>query len=85
MSKAGGNRAAGSRQRFHSGGPWQKLAVDLVGPMPQIIKVNHWILVITDYFSPWQKALPIPEASAPVVASVLDERVFCYQIKQTRG
>jgi transposase InsO family protein len=35
-------------------------------------------LVITDHFTRWQDALAIPDATAPVVAAALDERVFCY-------
>ena len=39
---------------------------------------NRWILVLTDHFTRWQDALALPDATAPVVAHALDERVFCY-------
>ena len=39
---------------------------------------NQWILVVTDHFTRWQDALAIPDATAPVVATALDERIFCY-------
>jgi hypothetical protein len=54
------------------------LAIDLVGPFPATSRGNRWILVLTDHFTRWQDALAIPDATAPVVATVLDERVFCY-------
>ena len=33
---------------------------------------------MVDHFSRWQNALAIPIATAAVVTSTLDERVFCY-------
>ena len=77
-AKGGGTHAAGGRQRLYAGRPWQKVAVDLVGPMPETARGNRWILVLTDHFTRWQDAIAIPDATAPVVATALDERVFCY-------
>ena len=77
-AKTRGNHPAKGRQRLYAGRPWQKLAVDLVGPMPETARKNRWILVVTDHFTRWQDAIPIPEATAPVVASTLDTRIFCY-------
>ena len=31
-----------------------------------------------DHFTRWQDALALPDATAPVVAKTLDEKVFCY-------
>ena len=77
-AKSGGTRSAGGQQRLYAGRPWQKVAVDLVGPLPETQARNRWILVLTDHFTRWQDALPLPDATAPVVAATLDERVFCY-------
>ena len=52
--------------------------MDLVGPMPLTPRGNRWILVLTDHFTRWQDALAIPDATAPVIATTLDERVFRY-------
>ena len=65
-------------QHLHSGRPWQRVAVDLVGPMPETPRGNKWILVLTDHFTRWQDALPIPDGTAPVVAEALESRVFSY-------
>jgi len=54
------------------------VVVDLVEPMPLILRGNSWILVLTDHFTRWADALAIPDASAPTVARVLDQHVFCY-------
>ena len=34
--------------------------------------------MVSNHFSRWQDALPLPEATAPVVAMALDKRVFSY-------
>ena len=46
--------------------------------MPKTRRGNQWILVLTDHLTRWQDALPIPDGTAPTVATTLDERVFCY-------
>ena len=77
-AKSGGNHPPEGRQRLFVDRPWQKVAVDLVGPMPETNRGNRWILVLTDHFTRWQDAIALPDATAPVVATARDERVFCY-------
>ena len=77
-AKSGGLQPAQGRRRLFAGRPWQKLAVDLVGPLPETERGNRWILVIADHFTKWQDAFPLPDATAPTIATVLEERVFCY-------
>jgi len=77
-SKHGRLPAEAGWQRLYAGRPWQVVAVDLVGPMPMTPRENSWILVLTDHFTRWADALAIPDASAPTVAGVLDQHVFCY-------
>lgn len=78
VEKSGGTGKPGSRQRLYAGRPWQKVAVDLVGPLPETPRHHRWILVIMDHFTRWQDAIPLVDATAPTVAAALDERVFCY-------
>jgi len=76
-SKHGRLPGEAGRRRLYAGRPWQVVAVDLVGPMPPTLRGNSWILVLTDHFTRWADALAIPDASAPTVARVLDQHVFC--------
>ena len=78
LAKHGGLETTQGRRRLHAGRPWQTVAVDLVGPMPMTSRGHQWILVLTDHFTRWQDALAIRDATAPVVATALDEKVFCY-------
>ena len=76
--KNGGVLKSNNRQHLHAGRPWQQVAVDLVGPFPETPRHNKWILVLTDHFTRWQDAIPLSDATAPTVATILDERIFCY-------
>ena len=50
-AKSGGLRAVSGQIRMYAGRPWQKVAVDLVGPMPETRRAgNKWILVVMDHF-----------------------------------
>jgi len=46
--------------------------------MPPTPRGNSWILVLTDHFTRRADALAITDTSAPMVARVLDQHVFCY-------
>ena len=50
-AKHGGTEGPQGRQRLHAGRPRQKVAVDLVGPMPKMSRGNRWILVLVDHFT----------------------------------
>ena len=46
-------------------------------PFPKSRHGNQWILVLSDHFTHWAEALPIPDAITPTVARALDEHIFC--------
>lgn len=67
---------SGDQRRLFSGRPWQKVAVDLVGPLAVTQRGSRWILVLSDHFTRWQDAIALPDATAPTVALALETRVF---------
>ena len=67
-----------NKQRLYAGRPWQVVSVDIVGPFPATPRGNTCILVLSDHFTRWRDALPIPSGAAEVVADRLEERVFAY-------
>jgi len=52
------------------------VAIDLCGPLPETEDKNTIILVLTDHFTRWSNAIPLPDGKATTVAKALDERVF---------
>ena len=60
-----------------SGFPLEKLAVDILGPLPVTEKGNKYILVVSDYFTRWVEAYPMPNQEASTVAQKLVDEFFC--------
>ena len=42
-----------------AGYPTQKMAVGLLGPLPESNSGNSYVMVVGDYFTRWMEALPI--------------------------
>lgn len=55
----------------------QKVATDIMGPLPESDAGNSYILVVGDYFTRWMEAYPIPNMEAVTVAQKLVDEVFC--------
>lgn len=53
--------------------PWNHIGIDFIGPMsPPSSAGNCYILIISDYFTKWVDAVPLPTKEAPgVVTSLL--------------
>ena len=76
IGKKSGTRQPGSRHRLYAGRPWQRVAADLAGPLDTTSRGNKWILVVTDHFTRWSDAYPLPDAKAETVAQTLESRIF---------
>ena len=57
--------------------PWQRLGMDLLGPLPRTARNNRYILVIMDYYSKWVEAYPVEKADVATVADILIREVVC--------
>jgi hypothetical protein len=57
--------------------PFQRLGVDLVGPLPQSRRGNRHLLVFVDYLTKWPEVYALPEATAEAVARVYVEQIIC--------
>ena len=64
-------------QIVRSGYPMERLAIDILGELPMTPNGNKYILVISDYFTKWTEALPMPNMEACTVAKTLVENVLC--------
>ena len=55
----------------------QRVATDILGPLPETLAGNSYVLVVADYFTRWVEAFPIPNQEATTVAKKLVDEVFC--------
>ena len=56
-------------------GPMQRIAMDILGPLPLTPCSNKYILVIGDYFIKWTEAFPMSDMEAGTVA-----KLFVYSL-----
>ena len=54
----------------------ERIATDILGPLPETKKINRYILVIGDYFTKWMEAFAIPDQTAETVAKYLVNEVI---------
>ena len=57
-------------QQYVVGAPMQRVALDILGPLPETERGNKYVLVVGDYFSKWIEAYPVPDERAETVDSV---------------
>ena len=54
-------------------GPWYKVSIDLVGPLPRSQRGHRFLIVLQDVFSKWTELSPIGAATAKNVVSKMKE------------
>lgn len=74
--RRGGQKAAKAPlQPSSSGYPFQRVAIDVFGPLPLTEKGNRYVLTVVDFFTKWPEAIPLPNQQAETVAQALLEHV----------
>ena len=58
------------------GYPFERIALDIMGPLPTTESGQKYILVVGDYFSKWTEAFPLPNQEAKTVAEKLVHEVI---------
>ncbi|KAJ8009501.1 hypothetical protein DPEC_G00089540 [Dallia pectoralis] len=59
------------------GAPFERIAVDLMGPLNETERYNRYIIVVQDYFSKWVEAYPVPNQQATTVAEKIVSEWVC--------
>ncbi|CAC5382342.1 unnamed protein product [Mytilus coruscus] len=58
-------------RQYNVGAPLERVAMDIMGPLPRSIQGNNFLLVIGDYFTKFVHAIPLKSQEAEVVARTL--------------
>lgn len=64
-------------QQYPVGAPMDRVAVDVLGPLPRTTQGNRYVLVAIDYFTKWPEAYALPDQEATTVVEALTEGFFC--------
>ena len=56
-----------------TGAPFEKVALDILDPLPATIRGNKFIVVISDYFLKWTEAYPLRNHKAKTIAKKFAE------------
>ncbi len=75
--KSPAKKSVAPLQQYRVGVPMERVAIDLLGPLPKTESGNQWILVIGDYCTKWMEAFPLPDAKASTVARKLVQEFVC--------
>ena len=57
-------------KQFNVGAPLERVALDILGPLPTSVRGNKYILIVGDYFTKWVEAFPLENQKAETVAEV---------------
>jgi predicted aspartyl protease len=62
-------------KKYLSSQPFERLSMDITGPLNVTARGNKYILVVSDYFTKWCEAIPLPDQQAITIADALVEVV----------
>ena len=71
-------RLHGPLQTYQVGTVMERVAVDILGPLPLTDRGNRYILVAQDYFSKYPFAVALPNQEATTIAEALVDGFFCH-------
>ena len=66
-------KAKAGMKQYLVGAPLERVAIDIMGPLPLTWRKNRYIMVVTDYFTRWAESYPMPNIEAETVCRLLIE------------
>ena len=70
------NQKRASLKQYQVGEPLERIAIDILGPLPLSNNHNKYIMIVVDYFTKWAEAYAIPNQEAVTVATKLVQEFF---------
>ena len=57
-------------------GPFDHVAMDILGPFPVSLDGNRYIIVFSDYYTRWPEAFALPSCEAPRIAQLIVDEIL---------
>ncbi|KAL5004068.1 hypothetical protein ScPMuIL_017524, partial [Solemya velum] len=74
-------KAKAPMKQYNVGAPLERIAIDIMGPLPKSRRGCKYLMVVADYFTKWTMAFPIRNQEAVTVAQKLvDEFVSLFGV-----
>ena len=61
--------------QYNVGAPMERIAADVLGPLPTTDSGNKYLLVVVDYFTEWTEPFPMQRQEATNVAEIIVKEV----------
>ena len=61
---------------------FEKISIDIVGPLPETKSGNLYILTIQDNFTKYSLAIPLPNHQASTIAGAFVKKFICIWITE---
>ena len=74
--KSPNKKAHHPMRQYLVGAPMERVAVDILGPLPESNLGNKYICIVSDYFTKWVEAFPMPNQEAETIAKELVDKFF---------
>ena len=75
--KTWGRKRCAPLKQYVVGAPMERIAIDILNPLPETPRRNMFILVVSDYFTKGTESYPIPNQEASSVAVKLVSEFIC--------
>lgn len=75
--KPGPGRGKAPMKNVQSGFPLERIAIDILGPLPTSDRGHSYIMVVGDYFTKWTESYAIADHTAQTVADTLVTEFIC--------
>lgn len=56
----------------------ERVAVDILGPLPLTRRGNKYVLVMVDCFTKWTEAVALPDQEATTIARAFVDTIVCH-------
>jgi len=69
-AKGPNRKTRSAMKKYISGAPFERIAMDILGPLPVSNRGNKYLLVVMDYFSKWPEVYPISDMETQTIVDV---------------